>query len=310
MVAVQTTRTSRTAFSRCDERSTSSIEKQIMDHEADQADATIAVKVERALWNIDVLLLRNMDYEEINVNVRDGVVFMSGHVSSITNQKRAEDASRTIPGVLDVESALVLDENILRDLAGALGKIEHMHGVKFFTAARNGVVGLHGEVSSATVRALAEKSAASIPGVRGVINYLRSPEVDLHIEDQRFFQPSIGERIYLSDGLYGIIQSVIINPNNRRVVAMIVRGRYPKTQQEDPRFLMVGETRTPERLIVIPVSAIRILTNSSGFLNIDSADAARYSDFDLSRFIAPGKDWTPPFPYCLGEVFFPKEDSR
>src|SRR3972149_10315302 len=66
----------------------------------------------------------------------------------------------------------------------------------------------------------------TIPGVRGVINSVRAPGVDLEAEDQRFLQPVIGEQIYFRDGLLGIVQRVIINPNNRRVVAMVVRGRY------------------------------------------------------------------------------------
>jgi len=184
--------------------------------------------------------------------------------------------------------------------------IEHVYGVKFFTGARNGVVVLNGEVSSTNLRSLAEKCAANIAGVRGVINHMRSPVVDKIKEDQRFLQPPIGEQLYFRDGLSGVIQKVIINPNNRRVVAMVVRGQYSNSQQ-DPRLTMYGNNQAPERLVVIPMSAIRFLTKSSGFLKIDSAEAARYSDFDLSCFIAPREDWTPPYPYCSDDVLFPVE---
>jgi hypothetical protein len=180
------------------------------------------------------------------------------------------------------------------------------YGVKFFTGAQNGVIGLHGEVDSAAMRSLVEKYAANNPGVRGVINNVRAPGVDLQEEDQRFLQPSIGEQIYFRDGLSGRVHKVVINPNNRRVVAMVVRGRYSNSQR-DPRFLTYGEDQTPERLIAIPMSAIRYLTKSSGFLTIDSAEAAKYGDFDPSCFTAPPEGWTPPYPYCPDDVLFPAE---
>ena len=304
MVAVQTTQASLAEFSRCDDQSLLSVEEQNVHHMADKADASIAEKVDRALWNNGVL--RSTDYREIEVDVKDGVVFLSGHVISASNQQRAEDAVRTIPGVLDVKSNLVLDDNIMREVAGALGKIEHLYGVKFFTGVQYGVVGLHGEVGSATVRSLAEKYAANIPGVRGVINSVLAPGVDLEAEDQRFLQPSIGEQIYFRDGLCGTVQRVVINPNNRRVVAMIVQWQISNRQSE-LGSLMGGKTLLPERLVAIPMSAIRFLTKSSGFLQIDSAEAAGYSDFDPSCFIAPREDWTPPYPYCPDDVLFPVE---
>jgi len=308
MVVVQTTQASLAEFSRCNDQSLLSVEEQNVHHLADKVDASIAEKVDRALWNNGVL--RSTDYREIDVDVKDGVVFLSGHVSSASNQQRAEDAVRTIPGVLDVKSNLVLDDNIMREVAGALGKIEHLYGVKFFTGVQYGVVGLHGEVGSANVRGLAEKYAANIPGVRGVINSVRAPGVDLEAEEQRFLQPSIGAQIYFRDGPSGKVQRVIINPSNRRVVAMVVRGRFSNPPQQDPGFLAYGEDQLPERLIAIPMSAIRFLTKSSGFLQIDTTEAAKYSDFDPSFFTAPREDWRPPYPYCPDDVLFPREDSK
>jgi osmotically-inducible protein OsmY len=304
MLAAQTTQASSAEFSRCADRSRLPLEGQNVNHKTNRADASIAEKVDRALWKNG--MLRSTDYREIDVSVKDNIVFLRGHVISTSNQQLAENAVRTIPGVLGVKSYLVPDDKIIQEVAGALGKIEHVYGVKFFTGARNGVVVLNGDVNGTNIRSLAEKCATNIPGVRGVINNVRAPGVDLKAEDQRFLQPSIGEQIYFRDGVSGKVQRVIINPNNRRVVAMIIRWRYSNSQQ-DPRFLAYGEDQTPERLVEIPVSAIRYLTKSSGFLKIDSAEAARYSDFDLSCFIAPRDDWTPPYPYCPDEVLFPVE---
>jgi len=304
MVAPQTSQVNLAEFSRCDDRSRLSVEERNVDRKADRADASIAEKVDRALWNIGVL--RHTDYGEIDIDVKDGVVYLSGHVVSSSNQQQAEAAVRTIPGVLGVKSYLVPDDKINQEVAGALGKIEQEHGVKFFTGVHNGVVGLHGEVGSPSVRSLAEKIAANFADVRGVINYVRIPGADLETKDQRFLQPTIGERIYFRNGLSGKVQKVIINPNNRRVVGMVIQGRY-SSSHHDPRFLTYGEDQLPERLVAIPISDIRFLTKNSGFFEIDSAEAGRYSDFDPSCFTAPSEDWTPPYPYCSDEVLFPLE---
>jgi osmotically-inducible protein OsmY len=304
ILAAQTTQASPAEFSRYDDRSWLPVEEQKVQDKKVKADASIAEKVERAFRNNGKL--RSTDYREIDVAVKDGIVILSGHVISTSNQQLAEDAARTIPGVLDVKSFLVPDDKIIREVAGALGKIEHVYGVKFFTGARNGVVVLNGDAKSTKVRLLAEKCAANIPGVRGVINDLHAPGVDLKAEDQRFLQPSIGEQIYFRNDISGKVERVIINPNNRRVIAMVVRGRYSNLW-EDPRFLAYGEDQTPERLVIIPISTMRYLTKSAGFLKIDSAEAARYRDYDPSHFIAPRDDWTPPHPYRLSEVLFPVE---
>jgi len=49
---------------------------------------------------------------------------------------------------------------------------------------------------------------------------------NLNPEDQRFLQPVIREQIYFRDGLLGMVERVINNPNNCRVVALVVRGQY------------------------------------------------------------------------------------
>lgn len=273
-----------------------------MGHQAEITDASIAEKANHALWNNS--LLRTTVYQEIDIAVNDGIVVLSGHVNRASSQKLAEDAVRTVPGVLGVKSYLVSDDNLVRDVAGALAQIEHAYGVKFFTGAQNGVVYLHGRVGSARVRSLAEKYAAGIPGVRGVINSVRAPGVDLAAEDQRFLHPVVGEQIYFRDGLLGAVQKVVIHPSNRRVVSMIVQ-RQTATDQPEPRSLLGDRTLLPEGLVVIPMDIIRYMTKSSGFLHIHSAETAKYRDFDPAEFIVPEKGWTPPYPYGLDDVLFP-----
>jgi hypothetical protein len=76
------------------------------------------------------------------------------------------------------------------------------------------VVVLHGQVMNTDVRKSAEQCAASHPKVRGVINNIRVPGVDLGVQDDRLIQPPIGKVIYFRDGISGIVRQVVINPDN------------------------------------------------------------------------------------------------
>jgi hypothetical protein len=51
------------------------------------------------------------------------------------------------------------------------------------------------------------------------------------LQDLPFLQPIIGETIYFLDGLSGVVERVIISPNNRRVIAMLLLLNF-----SDPRL--------------------------------------------------------------------------
>ena len=102
-------------------------------------------------------------------------------------------------------------------------------------------------------------------------------------QDQPFLQPIIGEIIYFLDGISGVVKQVIINPNNRRVVAMTVRGQFAD-QRQDLKSLNSGEARSPERLVVLSMDVVRYMTKVSGFLHINSNERKRYMDFDPTLF--------------------------
>jgi len=221
MLEVQTMQVKPNGFDPCEDQPWLPVEELNSHHKKEKADENIAEKVDRALWNDD--MLRSTDYHEIDIHLKEGIVYLTGHVITTMNKWRAENAVRTIPGILGVHNQLVSDEELMREVAAALGKIEHTYGVKFFTGVRNGVVILNGDVENADVGCLAEKCASEIPDVPGVINYVRAPGIDFDAIDQRFLQPSIGLEIYHSNGLFGTVKQVIINPNNLRVVGMIVQ---------------------------------------------------------------------------------------
>jgi osmotically-inducible protein OsmY len=290
-------------FSRCEGR------RQMTDHgkslsPIQKTDAVIKGHIDNALWKDNVL--RALDDYEIDVHVKNGVVYLNGHIVSTTSQSRIENAVRAIPGILGIKNNLVLDKKLILEVAASLGKLEHTYDCKFFTGASHGVVSLNGLVSDENVKLLAEKCVASNANVRGVINSARVRGSDLDLQDQPFLQPSIGEEIFFLNGISGVVRQVIINPNNRRVVAMTVWGRFADQQQE-LKSLTNGEARSPERLIVLSMNLVRYLTKVSGFLSISSNERKQYMDFDSAAFRTPNVDWVPPYPYCPDDVLFPAE---
>ncbi len=307
MYEEQVAHTNPDEFSRCEERS------QVTDpgkslSPIQKTDAALKESIYNALWKDDVL--RALDYYEIDVRVKNGVVYLNGHIVGSSSQNRINNAIQDIPGILEIKNNLVLDDRLTLEVAGALGKLEHTFNCKFFTGVSHGVVVLHGEVSSIEVRMSAEQSAASHPKVRGVINSIRVPGTDLGTqEDYRLLQPPIGNKIYFLDGISGIVRQVVINPNNRRVVAITILGYFDRSR----RILTYSNTsahQSAEQLLFIPARVIGHVTKNSGFLTIQSTDSTKYQEFDATLFSAPNKDWVPPYPYCPDEVLFPIEYQK
>jgi osmotically-inducible protein OsmY len=268
-------------------------------------DTTILNRVDEALWKDEVL---RMDYKKIVVSVENQIVHLSGYVVSASNQQRLMRAIEHIPGILGIKNNLFLDDSLEREVAVALGQIERTGQVRFFTGVRHGVVTLNGEVSDIPSHAQAEKCAAGIPGIRGVLNHIRIQGITQKPEDLRFLQPAIKSHIYFSDGPSGTVSQVIINPNNLLVIAMIVQG--PFSRFPEPSGYMRVKRTLASRKIVIPVQEIRYLTKRSGFLNIRTFDSTRYADYESKAYISPGKNWNPPLPYRVENVLFPANDKE
>lgn len=293
-------------FSRCEERS----------HLTDQGksptsgqkiDAAIKGTINRAIWNDDVL--RAIEADEIGVHVKDRVVHLHGHIASRTSQTRIQNAIRVIPGLLGIQDHLIMDDKLTHEVAGSLGTLEHTYGCKFFTGASHGVVSLNGMVKDENVKLLAEKYVAAHPGVRAVINNVHVQGAEREAQAQPFLQPIIGETIYFLDGVAGVVKHVIINPDNRRVVAMVLR-RQAANQLQELKATNMAQDRSPECLIVVPIDLVRYLTKASGFLHISSSENKQYMDFDPIHFSPPTEGWQAPYPYCPDDVLFPLEKRR
>jgi osmotically-inducible protein OsmY len=303
MYKEQVAQTNLDELSRCEER------RQIRDDgkslsPIQKTDAVIKESINNALWKDDVL--RTLDYYEIDVRVKNGVVYLNGHIVGTTSQNRVINAIQAIPGIVEIKNNLVLDDKLTLEVAWMLGKLEHTYDCKFFTGVSHGVVVLHGEVSSVDVRMSAVQCAASHPKVRGVINYIRVPGVDLGIQDRRLVQPPIGKKTYFLDGISGIVKQVVINPDNRRVIAMTIQGHFDESRR-NLTLSNISARQSEEQSLVIPVRVMGHVTKNSGFLTIQTTEFANYQEFDASMFNAPNIDWVPPYPYCPDDVLFPVE---
>ena len=291
--------------SRCEERVL------VVDHgkelsPIERMDSALQESIYHAFWKDSVL--RAMEYQEIDVRVKDAVVYLNGHIVSFTSQNRIKKALSAIPGIVEIKNNLVLDDQLTVEIASALGLLEHTYDCKFFTGTSHGVVSLNGVVSNDKVRLLAERVVASHPHVRGVINNVRTSGAKLKLQGQPFLQPAIGEVIYFLDGISGVVKQVIINPNNRRVIAMTIQGKFTDPRYEvSPSTYGNGKAQLPDQLVTVSMKAVRYLTRVSGLLYIQSSERTRYLDFDPGLFVAPAHDWQPPYPYCSEDVLFPIE---
>src|SRR5271157_2809001 len=272
MYRAQTPQTDTDELLRCRDTSQLTANELHAQNENIKTDTDLAHEVDHTLWRDAAF--RATDFDSIDVRVRDGIVYLNGHVSSLTNRHQ----------------------------------VENTYDCKFFTGVSHGVVLLSGNVENSNIKLLAEKCASSNPNVRGVINTVRTPGSDLNLPEEPFLQPIIGEEIFFHDGSSGKVQQVIINPDNRRVVAMTIRGRF-ENQRQELRSLNKGEARSPERIIVVSMNSVRFLTKVSGFLHINSNEKNRYMDFDPARFFTPKKDWKAPYPYCPDDVLFLTEQQ-
>src|SRR5215213_5785816 len=109
-------------FSRCAEL------EQKVDHgkslsPSQKTDAAIKESINHALWKDDVL--RAIEYNEFAVYVKNGVVYLNGHIVSASSRGRIEKAIRVIPGIQALQNNLVLDDKLTLEVAGSLGKLEH-----------------------------------------------------------------------------------------------------------------------------------------------------------------------------------------
>ena len=100
MLATQIPKINPDEYSRCEETEQKTNRGKRLSP-SQKTDAAIKGMVDRAIWNDDVL--RAIEYDEIAVHVKHGVVYLSGHIVSTTSRSQIEKAIR-VPKVAEINT--------------------------------------------------------------------------------------------------------------------------------------------------------------------------------------------------------------
>jgi osmotically-inducible protein OsmY len=116
---------------------------------------------------------------EVGVEVDDGVVTLTGNVSSYAKRTAAQEAAHHVVGVLDVVNDLQvhpigslerIDTDIAQAVRHALEWDVVVPDTDIRTTVAHGLVTLEGEVGTWRERDAAEQAIRNLAGVRGVVN--------------------------------------------------------------------------------------------------------------------------------------------
>ncbi len=121
---------------------------------------------------------------EAKVEVKDGIVTLSGQVDSLVVKNLVDEAAGTVRGVRAIVNHLEVKEVNRGDdvIEGDLSRLFSLHRPEqedvFQFRVNDGVVTLIGTVRSFSLKRLAEKMASMVMGVRSVVNDLRVEPLD------------------------------------------------------------------------------------------------------------------------------------
>ena len=128
----------------------------------------------------------SIDARKIGVAVEDGIVTLTGEVSTFAEKWNAERAVERVEGVRGIVNKIEVrivgdysDADIAREAADALRWNLMVPPGKVIPKVENGYITLTGEVNYDFQRRAAEKAVRYIPGVKGVINLITiKPKVE------------------------------------------------------------------------------------------------------------------------------------
>ncbi len=148
---------------------------------AEHSDAWISMKVKSAL-----LFHRNVRATKTDVNVKDGIVTLSGEASSMAQKELATEYARDIDNVKEVRNEMTVaktptqpsetigekidDASITAQVKSSLMSHHSTSALKTKVETTDGVVTLNGIAKNAAEKSLVTKLVTDINGVSSVIN--------------------------------------------------------------------------------------------------------------------------------------------
>lgn len=254
----------------------------------DLSDEVLRDRILDLIWQEPSV--RVLDYNDIQVEVREQMVYLSGHVSKSLNKYLVEEGAKKVKGVREVRNDIIIDDDLKVMVAQALAKDPRTRACEINVGCQHGWINLTGEVPDIGVCSAVEEVAASVPFVRGVIGLPRViPEESGKIRER--LQPQIGAEVIGEDEIVGKVSKVIIDPRNRLVSHILVMK--PETLQ--------GTRVTRE--YIIPMDDVDFIRAGTIWLKQNKNVIRSYSaESDL--FSSPPEEWQPPFPYKRNQVLW------
>jgi osmotically-inducible protein OsmY len=140
-----------------------------------KSDSSVKIFVEYRLTKAGILTNNN-----VNVNVADGKITLTGMVPTLHDRMEAEKQARKVDKNYPVVNDLSVSAPFKPDSILAAAVLHRVETHDFYTAfdwltvgVNNGVVTLHGWVSDPWEVHQYEAEAAKVPGVRKIVNNLR-----------------------------------------------------------------------------------------------------------------------------------------
>jgi osmotically-inducible protein OsmY len=235
--------------------------------------------------------IRSLDLGSLSIDVKDGEVYLDGHLAKENNLSHIEDIARSVTGVVAVHNYLVTDRELTIRVAQALAQDERTRPYIFPVSASHGWINLGGEVLTRELQHVAEKVAAGVSGVRGVIALPRVTGKNPNMP-QPAVQPRIGAVVYGENGEAGVVTQVAIQPENRLVTHVVVSSNEIK----DANFVSHEN--------IVPVKAIDLVKDETILLVRNGPSFSNYPAFDPDEYPLALFTWKAPYPYTTGEVLW------
>jgi osmotically-inducible protein OsmY len=112
-------------------------------------------------------------YAAVDLQVRDGVAYLTGNVLFPVQREEAERAVGRAKGVLEVQNGIVTDWGLRLEVAAALVREGVSHQGQVSVRSVRGKVTLLGRLPSQELAGQAQAVALEIPGVRGLSSEIR-----------------------------------------------------------------------------------------------------------------------------------------
>lgn len=229
-------------------------------------DQAIAHDVREALWRCDPL--RGLGLDTLQIDVRGGVVYLSGNIASRSHRMLARRQAQAVRGVLEVQDSLITDDDLVAQAGRALAQDPRTKELRVELLAYLGTIQVSGTVQHASQRDAVEEVMLGVPGVRAVVDWLAAPGDEPALPSEADLRPGIP--VVCRDGAVAQIEQVVLYPATRAVSHLIVRGAWPEI---------------PFR--AVPVELVEGITPQHASIALTSAELAHDPRYDARRFISP-----------------------